>query len=192
MSAPLMPCRCSPGESDGKPLPCPRFQFDSAAEHMGDLLLAEQQAHEQTRQALAEATRERDEARGIIERVEEELLARNVPAECSPQVWLRVGWLANERRKSDEARERAEAKLAPLRAVRAAVEPTRRLTELLLASEHAHHATETERALVDACARADSLTAPKAWSHAAPPEAFTREHALEPDMLGLPEGPRHG
>lgn len=44
-----------------------------------------------------------------------------------------------------------------LEAVRAAVEPTRRLTELLLESEFAHYATETERALLAACARADAL-----------------------------------
>lgn len=69
-----------------------------------------------------------------------------------------------ERQRAYDAEQERDALLEYVRAleaVRAAVEPTRRLTELLLASEHGHCATETERTLVDACARADALRASK-------------------------------
>jgi len=129
---------------------------------------------------IAALVAERDEARGIVTQVERELTLRGVPIECSPQVWLRVGWLANERRKAVEDR---DTLCERVQALEKEAEAARERYAAALAEQlEETHAAESRLAAIRQRAESE-----KRMAESLPPREMERLHRAIDRVLGEDE-----
>ncbi|MCY1080317.1 hypothetical protein [Archangium lansingense] len=158
----------------------------SDAEELADSLDREHRAHEQTRQALVKASRELEHLCSV------EAAARTVLGVCdTPTTFAQQG----------ERLKEMDAALGVLRSVVGGELPAdlkEMVANLITFSSmragaqgrdfDAHEAADLVVAWLFGRRRLLPSATASTWTRRAPPEAFTRKHAIDPDMPGLPDG----